>query len=90
MSEEKKKEEVENKDTTNKNTDEIIELKKQIDSQKIQLGETEDRLKRIAAEFDNYKKRSSKERESMHSSLVADIVSGFLPVVDNLEKALEA
>lgn len=90
MSEEKKKEEVENKDTTNKNTDEIIELKKQIDSQKIQLGETEDRLKRIAAEFDNYKKRSSKEKESMHSSLVADIVSGFLPVVDNLEKALEA
>ena len=90
MSEENKKEDVENKDTTNQNADEVIELKKQIDSKKIQLGETEDRLKRIAAEFDNYKKRSSKERESMHSSLVADIVSGFLPVVDNLEKALEA
>lgn len=74
----------------NKNADEIIELKKQIDSQKIELAETEDRLKRVAAEFDNYKKRSLKERETMHSSLVSDIISNFLPVVDNLEKALEA
>lgn len=41
-------------------------------------------------EFDNYKKRSSKERESLHSSLLSDIISSFLPIVDNLEKALEA
>lgn len=73
-----------------KNSDEIIELKKQIDSQKIELAETEDRLKRIAAEFDNYKKRSSKERETMHSSILADIIASFLPILDNLEKALEA
>ena len=38
MSEENKKEDVENKDTTNQNADEVIELKKQIDSKKIQLG----------------------------------------------------
>ena len=67
----------------------MIELKKQIDSQKILLAETEDRLKRVAAEFDNYKKRSSKERESMHSSILADIVANFLPIIDNLEKAVE-
>lgn len=72
------------------NSDEIIELKKQIDTQKIELGETEDRLKRVAAEFDNYKKRSAKEKEMMYNSLLADIISKFLPVVDNLEKALEA
>lgn len=82
--EEKQKQEV------NQNADEIIELKKQIDSQKIELAETEDRLKRVAAEFDNYKKRSSKEREAMHSSILSDIVSNFLPILDNLEKALEA
>ena len=58
--------------------------------EKIELAETEDRLKRVAAEFDNYKKRSLKERETMHGSLVADIVVNFLPVLDNLEKALEA
>ena len=73
----------------NENGDEMIELKKQIDSQKILLAETEDRLKRVAAEFDNYKKRSSKERESMHSSILADIVANFLPIIDNLEKAVE-
>lgn len=93
MAEEKEKtkenEEVE-KEKVNKNADEVIELKKQIDSQKIELAETEDRLKRVAAEFDNYKKRSSKERESLHSSILSDIVSSFLPILDNLEKALEA
>lgn len=74
----------------NKNSDEIIELKKQIETQKIQIDETEDRLKRIAAEFDNYKKRNAKERDGMYNSLIADIISGFLPIIDNLEKAVEA
>ena len=70
--------------------DEIIELKKQIEAQKVQIEETEDRLKRVAAEFDNYKKRSSKEKDGLYNSLVGDIVSNFLPIIDNLEKAVEA
>ena len=70
--------------------DEVIELKKQIEAQKVQIDETEDRLKRVAAEFDNYKKRNAKERDGMYNSLVADIVSGLLPVVDNLENAANA
>ena len=74
----------------NKKADEIIELKKQIESQKVQIEETEDRLKRVAAEFDNSKKRNAKERDGMYNSLVADIVSGLLPVVDNLENAANA
>jgi len=86
MSEEKT--ELKNENTVQE-SNEIIELKKQIDSQKIELNETEDRLKRVAAEFDNYKKRSSKERETMHASLVSDIISNLLPILDNLEKAVE-
>ena len=70
--------------------DEIIELKKQIEAQKVQIEETEDRLKRVAAEFDNYKKRSSKEKDGLYNSLVGDIVSNFLPIIDNLEKAVTA
>ena len=89
MADEKKAKEDLEKENTNKKADEVIDLKKQIDSQKIELAETEDRLKRVAAEFDNYKKRSSKERENLHSSLLSDIISSFLPIVDNLEKALE-
>lgn len=72
-----------------KEADEIIELKKQVETQKIQITETEDRLKRVAAEFDNYKKRSAKERDSLYNSLMSDIVAGFLPIIDNLEKAVE-
>lgn len=57
---------------------------------KTELEETTDRLKRLMAEFENFKKRSAKERESLYGSLIADIISSFLPVVDNLEKAAGA
>ena len=53
-----------------------------------ELEETVDRLKRVMAEFENYKKRSNKEREQLYNSLVGDIVASFLPVLDNLEKAV--
>ena len=84
---EKEVQDIENKEKSEK-ADEIIELKKQIEAQKVQIDETEDRLKRVAAEFDNYKKRNAKERDGMYNSLVADIVSNFLPILDNLEKAV--
>ena len=42
------------------------------------------------AEFDNFKKRSQKEREGMYNSLISDIITSLLPVIDNLEKAVEA
>lgn len=57
---------------------------------KEQLEETTDRLKRVMAEFENFKKRSGKEREFLYGSLVADIMAAFLPVLDNLEKAAAA
>ena len=49
--------------------------------------ELDDRFKRILAEFENYKKRSSKERESLYNSILSDVVEVMLPVVDNLENA---
>lgn len=62
----------------------------ELNSVKIELEETTDRLKRLMAEFDNFKKRSAKEREGLYNSLLSDIVSSFLPVVDNLEKAVNS
>ena len=61
-----------------------------VDVQNLQedLDNTTDRLKRLMAEFDNFKKRASKEREQLYNSLVADIMMAFLPVMDNLEKAI--
>ena len=70
--------------------EEMNKEKKEQATLKIQLEETEDRLKRVAAEFDNYKKRSSKEKEEMYSSIMGDVVSNFLPVIDNLEKAVQS
>ena len=49
--------------------------------------ELEDRYKRILAEFENFKKRSQKEREGLYNSILSDIVEVMLPVVDNLENA---
>ncbi len=55
-----------------------------------ELEETVDRLKRVMAEFENYKKRNTKEKENLYNSILADIISSFLPVLDNLEKAVDS
>ncbi len=57
---------------------------------KQELEEITDRYKRLMAEFDNYKKRSAKEREGLYNSLMADIITSLLPTLDNLEKAANA
>ena len=84
----------ENKEVVNEvEEQEISEEKKLKDTillQKEQLNNQEDRLKRLMAEFDNFKKRSAKEREGLYNSLVSDIFSSLLPVIDNLEKASTA
>ena len=49
--------------------------------------ELDDRYKRILAEFENFKKRSQKERESLYNSILSDVVEVMLPIVDNLENA---
>ena len=49
-----------------------------------------DKYLRLMAEFDNYKKRSVKERENIYTDVRVDTVSKFLPVYDNLERALKA
>lgn len=85
----KEKEEIKEKKTVEEK-DEQTKLKDTILMQKEKLDEQEDRLKRLMAEFDNFKKRSSKEREGLYNSLVSDIFSSLLPVIDNLEKAVEA
>ena len=60
-----------------------------IDPKQQEFDELNDRYKRVLAEFENYKKRSGKERETLYNSIMSDIVEVFLPVVDNLENALK-
>ena len=86
MSEKKKEEKNENI-----KQEEKLEKKQETKSAKEkELEELTDRYKRVLAEFENYKKRSSKERESLYNSILGDVVGAFLPVVDNLENALKA
>ena len=47
-------------------------------------------LQRTAAEFDNYKKRVSKEKEKIYSLAVGDVVTKYIAVLDNLDKAVAA
>jgi molecular chaperone GrpE len=53
------------------------------------LKETHERLLRTAAEFDNYKKRAVKEKEDVQRFGSERLLKDFLPVMDNLERALD-
>lgn len=52
------------------------------------LKEANDRYLRLLAEYDNYRKRSAKERENIYADVRVDTVTKFLPVYDNLARAL--
>ena len=60
-----------------------------IDPKQQELDELNDRYKRVLAEFENYKKRSSKERTNLYNSVIGDVVESMLPVIDNLENAVK-
>ena len=77
------------KENNSENDNELLNnLKQKLEEQKAEIDEKDDRLKRLMAEFDNFKKRSAKEREGLYNSIIADIALSLLPVIDNLEKAV--
>ncbi len=69
---------------------EIEELKAKLEEKNLQCEEYKNAVQRTAAEFDNYKKRTIKEKEALSLDIAVDTVSAILPVVDNLERALKA
>ncbi len=52
------------------------------------LAELDDRYKRVLAEYQNFRTRSQKEKDSLYLDSVASTVAGFLPVIDTLERAM--
>ncbi len=78
--EEKQEEEKQDTETNNK------EQEKQI----ADYDELNDRYMRVLAEFENFKKRSKKERDLLYNSILGDIVLKMLPIMDNLENAMKA
>ena len=64
-------------------------LLEELEALKKNLSDQEDKFLRLAAEYDNYRRRSQKEKESAWSDAKADTAAAFLPVYDNLERALK-
>ena len=86
--EEKKQEEEKVEEKQNKeNQEENKSTKIQEVVPKEDFDDLTDRYKRILAEFENHRKRTAKERESMYNSVLADVIESILPILDNLENA---
>ena len=85
MADKEKNENLKNEAENNKQ-----EENKVVDEKQQELDEITDRYKRVLAEFENFKKRSQKEREGLYNSILSDVITVILPVVDNLENAVKA
>ncbi len=75
-------------EATEEVTEETVEEKKDAKDEKIE--ELQDKLLRQMAEFDNYRKRTEKEKSAMYEIGARDIIEKILPVVDNFERGLAA
>ena len=60
------------------------------DDWKAKFDELNDRYLRMAAEYDNFRKRSQREREQAYTDAVSRAVTALLPTYDNLERAIKA
>ena len=88
---EEQTEEVKDTKVQGKNENSDLEtLKAQLKEEKEKSDEYYEHLKRNMAEFDNFKKRITKEKDMMYNTISADIISELLPILDNFDKALNA
>ncbi len=64
-------------------------IQAELEQAKTQLAAKEEQYLRLLAEYDNYRKRTAKEKESTWSAATGEAAKAFLPVYDNLERALK-
>lgn len=69
--------------------DVVATLQGEIEKLKKEAKEKDDRYLRMAAEYDNFRRRSREEKEGVYDSAVSDTLSALLPVIDNLERAAQ-
>lgn len=87
---EEEKSKVEEEVTSEETVSEEKEEKSPAEELKEKLTEAEDKYLRLYAEFENYKKRTQKEKDARYADAVIDAVAEILPVLDNLDRALSA
>ncbi len=66
---------------------EIRELKKELEAAKKTADDANDKYLRMMAEYDNFRKRSAKEKEGVYADAYADCIENILPILDNLSRA---
>ena len=66
----------------------IAELEKMLEAKEGELAELQDKYMRMMAEYDNFRKRSAKEKEGTYADAYADALTSILPIIDNLERAV--
>jgi molecular chaperone GrpE len=87
MGSKEKKEDVEEK---KESLDPLEEMEKKLESLEQESKETHDRLLRVSAEFENYKKRATREIADFRKFANESFAKALLPVVDNLDRAIES
>ena len=65
------------------------EVPSELDKLRADLAAEKDKYLRLAAEYDNFRKRSARERDNIYADVKADTLLKLLPVYDNLERALK-
>lgn len=88
--EEKAGEKKKNRSFFGRKKSEEEELKKQLEEVEIKYKELNDRFLRLYSEFDNYKKRTNKEKLELLSTASEKVIVGLLPVIDDFERAIAA
>ncbi len=70
--------------------DELEAVRAELDEKSKKCDDYLDKFQRTVAEFDNFKKRSIKEKEALYIDAASDVIKYFLPAMDNTERALQA
>lgn len=69
------------------NTEAAEETEAKADPKDEQIAELQNRMLRLQADFDNYRRRTNTEKEQLSTFVTANVVSKFLKVLDNFERA---
>ena len=65
----------------------VAELQKALEAARAEAEAANDKYMRMMAEYDNFRKRSAKEKEGIYTDAQSDCISNILPILDNLERA---
>lgn len=71
-------------------SDPLALLEEQLKAAEFKLNEASDRMLRMAAEFDNYKKRMAREMDEFRKFANESLIKNLLPILDNLERAIDS